>query len=263
MAAPEGTVAALVSPVPSFEFGANQFYGLQLHGDWLYVCAEFNVFGADINLVKRFNVETGSEDVGFTFGLESILPDDSTSGSSSTTPQGIAVNDTRVFISKGGNPEVLAFDHSGNRQSGDDINTGSNTNAIWADNDNLYTLEFSTARFYRYALDGSGRTSISGQSARNDSVIDGLAVDVPNNRIYFTFRGFDPDSILSRTIGDTGSSNNNTTVASLPDNFNARALANVDGVLIAGSQTGTVESRSLSGAEGLYIRGGAAWIAYP
>ena len=265
----EGTVAALVSPIPSFEIGTSQFYGMQRHGDWLYVCAEFNVFTVNINLVKRFNVETGAEDVGFSFGIENIGDLSGSSTSGATTPSGLAANDNRVYLSRPttSGTTIFAFDHSGNRIQGEDIAYRSDLNTvsgIWANSDNLYVLSTVAGsgfqRVNRMALDGSSQVQFS-RNLTTTGGISGLAVDLPNNVAFAVRRGNSGRFIQRIPIG-SASSPAATQLADLPSDFEGRAIALIDTVIFVGSETGASRSISTSGAEGLYIRRGGAWVTY-
>ena len=262
-------MAALVSPIPSFEIGTSQFYGMQRHGDWLYVCAEFNVFTVNINLVKRFNVETGAEDVGFSFGIENIGDLSGSSTSGATTPSGLAANDNRVYLSRPttSGTTIFAFDHSGNRIQGEDIAYRSDLNTvsgIWANSDNLYVLSTVAGsgfqRVNRMALDGSSQVQFS-RNLTTTGGISGLAVDLPNNVAFAVRRGNSGRFIQRIPIG-SASSPAATQLADLPSDFEGRAIALIDTVIFVGSETGASRSISTSGAEGLYIRRGGAWVTY-
>ena len=259
--APNNKVVMLTPSLAVFDFQANKFYGMQANGDFLYVAAEFNVFGTGVNLVKRFNIETGAEDTGFTFSLESILPDRSDSTTSQTTPQGLGVNDETIYISKyrsSGAPDVYAFDHSGNRVPAREFDFPSNAdqlNAVAATNTHLYMRHIDNQSIWRYNLDGSGRTQQAPNNPTGANLQSGL--DVVGDKYYITTND---NKIRSGTLGDT-STQPTVVVESLTTGLNPRALALIDETFVVGGRDGGVDYKSTGGIRGdFFIRLNDNWV---
>lgn len=258
----DGEVLYVRQATPAFDFSdVNIFYAMTTHGDYLYVVAEYSVFGVGVNLVKRYHRVSGLEDRAFTFSIEGTLAGNATNGVDPNTPNGLGVTDDRIYISRrvssasSSEVTIYAFDHMGSRQSADDIGSSSNRRfmrGMWASADHFYYIGYNVNAnaIFRSELDGTGETRISPNSGQER----GLVAD-PANSVWYALDG---NEIESGNFSQ-GAVSKVLTISGVTGTPNALAL---DGTtFIIGTTDGSVAYRGTVAQAGDIFEGrGGVWV---